>query len=105
METTHISNRIGTNWLSAIIFAIAICLAAWMLSSTWRKTHETKDVIKVTGLAEKNFVSDLIVWSGSFSRKMMSMQDAFAALKKDADAIGKYLASKGVNPKEVVFSS
>src|SRR6266700_1802528 len=105
MDTTHISNRIATNWLSAIIFAIAICVAAGMLSSTWRKTHETKDVIRVTGLAEKNFISDLIVWSGSFSRKMMSMQEAFSALKKDADAIQKYLTGKGVNPKEIVFSS
>jgi hypothetical protein len=105
METTHISNRIGSNWLSAIIFALAICIAAWMLSSTWRKTHETKDVIRVTGLAEKNFVSDLIVWSGSFSRRMMSMQEAFASLKKDADAIARYLAAKGVNAKEIVFSS
>ncbi|MFI5263065.1 MAG: SIMPL domain-containing protein, partial [Candidatus Kapaibacterium sp.] len=92
-------------WLSAIIFAVAICLAASMLSSAWRKTHYISETIKVTGLAEKNFVSDLIVWSGSFSRKMMSMQEAFAALKKDADAIQKYLIAKGVNSKEIVFSA
>ena len=92
-------------WINAVIFSLAIVLAAWMLSSTWRKTHYTAETIKVTGLAEKNFVSDLIVWSGSFSRKMMSMQDAFAALKKDADAIQKYLVGKGVNQKEIVFSA
>ena len=92
-------------WISAIIFSVAIVLAAWMLSSTWRKTHYTSETIKVTGLAEKDFTSDLIVWSGSFSRKMMSMQEAFAALKKDADAIQKYLVSKGVSPKEIVFSA
>jgi len=92
-------------WISAAIFSLAIVLAAWMLSSTWRKTHYTAETIKVTGLAEKNFVSDLIVWNGSFNRKMMSMQEAFAALKKDADAIQKYLVSKGVNPKEIVFNA
>ncbi len=104
-ESTSIYNRISHSWLSAIIFAIAICIAAWMLSSAWRKTHYMAETIKVTGLAEKNFVSDLIVWSGSFSRKMMSMQEAFAALKRDADAIQKYLISKGVSQKEIVFSS
>jgi hypothetical protein len=104
-ESTHVSTRTGSTWLSAIIFAIAICIVAWMLSSTWRKTHETKETIKVTGLAEKNFVSDLIVWSGFFSRKMKSMQEAFATLKKDADAIQEYLVSKGINPKEMVFSA
>ncbi len=92
-------------WLSAIIFAIAMCASAAMLSNAWRKTHYISETIKVTGLAEKDFVSDLIVWSGSFSRKMMSMQDAFAALKKDADAIQKYLIGKGVNAKEIVFSA
>jgi hypothetical protein len=104
-ESTHITNRISGNWLSAIIFAIAICVAASMLSTAWRKTHYISETIKVTGLAEKDFVSDLIVWSGSFSRKMMSMQEAFAALKKDAEAIQKYLIGKGVNPKEIVFSA
>jgi len=104
-ESTRIYNRLGNSWLSAIIFAIAICVAAWMLSSTWRKTHYTAETIKVTGLAEKDFVSDLIVWSGSFSRKMMSMQEAFSMLKRDADAIQKYLVGKGVNPKEIVFSA
>ncbi len=92
-------------WISAIIFSVAIVLAAWLLSSTWRKTHYTSETIKVTGLAEKDFVSDLIVWSGSFSRKMMSMQEAFAALKKDAETIQKYLVDKGVNPKDIVFSA
>ena len=62
-------------------------------------------LLKSPGLAEKNFVSDLIVWSGSFSRKMMSMQEAFAALKKDADAIQKYLIGKGVAQKDIVFSA
>ncbi|MEI8134430.1 MAG: SIMPL domain-containing protein [bacterium] len=105
METPTPKPFYSHSWLNAVIFALAICTASWMLSSTWRKTHETKETIKVTGLAEKNFVSDLIVWSGSFSRKMMSMQDAFAALKRDADAIEKYLITKGVSQKEIVLSA
>jgi hypothetical protein len=105
MESQQSKPIYAHRWLSSIIFAIAICAAAAMLSNAWRKTHYISETIKVTGLAEKNFVSDLIVWSGSFSRKMMSMQEAFSALKKDADAIQKYLIAKGVNAKEIVFSA
>lgn len=105
MDTKETHPIYSYRWLSAIIFAIAICVAASMLSTAWRKTHYISETIKVTGLAEKNFVSDLIVWSGTFSRKMMTMQEAFAVLKKDADAIQNYLVGKGVPQKDIVFSA
>lgn len=92
-------------WISALIFSIAIVAAAIILGGTWRKTHETKESIKVVGLAEKEFVSDLVVWSGSFTRRMMTVQESYAALKKDAESIKQYLVSKGVNPKEITFSA
>jgi len=92
-------------WISAVIFSIAIVAAAVILGGTWRKTHETKEVIKVVGLAEKEFVSDLVVWSGSYTRRAMTVQESYATLKKDAESIRQYLVSKGVDPKEITFSA
>jgi len=92
-------------WIGALIFSVAIVAAAVILGGTWRKTHETKEMIKVVGLAEKEFMSDLVVWSGSFTRRMMTVQESYAALKKDAETIKQYLVSKGVNAKEITFSA
>jgi hypothetical protein len=92
-------------WLNALIFSAAIVIAAMTLAGTWRKTHETKETIKVTGLAEKDFTSDLVIWSGSYTRHSMTVKEAYAQLKSDADNIKRYLESKGVNPKEITVSS
>lgn len=92
-------------WINAVIFSVAILLAALVLSGTWRKTHERRETIKVTGLAEKNFNSDLAIWSGSFSRHSMTVKEAYANLKSDADQIKQYLISKGVDPKQLTFTS
>ncbi|HYF03645.1 MAG TPA: SIMPL domain-containing protein [Patescibacteria group bacterium] len=91
------------NYIATGIIAISVIVAAALLSNAWKKTHRTHQTVSVTGLAEENFVSDLIVWNGSFSQKSMSLQDAYAALKRDAEAIRNYLLSNGVSEKEIVF--
>jgi hypothetical protein len=61
--------------------------------------------ILVTGSATKSFVSDLIVWRGSFSKKAATSKDAFARLRDDSAAVKDYLVRNGVNEHEIVFSS
>ncbi|MES2766028.1 MAG: SIMPL domain-containing protein [Bacteroidota bacterium] len=91
------------NYIATGIIAISVIVAAALLANAWQKTHRTPQTVSVTGLAEENFNSDLIVWNGSFSQKSMSLQDAYAALKRDAEAIRNYLLSNGVSEKEIVF--
>ena len=93
------------SFIGSAIIAVAMIITASILGSAWKKTHTTTEVIRVTGSAEKDFVSDLIVWNGWFSRRSMSMQEAYAALKKDADDIRRYLVSKGIADKQIVFSA
>ncbi len=59
----------------------------------------------MTGLAEMNFVSDQIVWTGNYSRKMMDLKAAYAQLKADEQAIRQYLMGKGVKDSEMIFSA
>jgi len=63
------------------------------------------ETISVTGSAEKDFVSDLIVWKGFYSRKSMDLKNAYAQLKEDENAIRVYLSGKGIQNNEMVFSS
>ncbi|MEO6682787.1 MAG: SIMPL domain-containing protein [Ginsengibacter sp.] len=63
------------------------------------------ETISVTGSAEKDFVSDLIVWKGSYSRKSMDLKSAYAQLKSDENTIRTYLSGKGIQNNEMVFSS
>jgi hypothetical protein len=56
-------------------------------------------------LGSIDFVSDLIVWGGSFTKKNMDLQTAYVELDKDRNTIRQHLVSKGILSDEIVFTS
>ncbi len=90
---------------SSIIIAIAVIISVIILSNTYKNRNRHNDTINVTGLGSKDFTSDLIVWSGSFSKKDMLLDKAYEALKQDREIIRNYLVGKGIAEDEIVFSS
>lgn len=90
---------------NSIIIALAVIISAYLFSDAFKKRNQSNDTISVTGLGKKDFVSDLIVWSGSFSRKSFTLKEAYAALDTDRENIKKYLTSKGIGADEIVFSA
>jgi len=93
------------NSINSIIIAITILITALIITNSFKHRHSEGNIINVTGLGKKDFISDLIVWKGSFTRKNMELKGAYTELNSDRDAIKSYLISKGVNEKEIVFSS
>ncbi len=93
------------NNINALLIAVAVVASAGLLARAWKKSHETRNSINVTGLSSHDFTSDLIVWSGSFQRKAMTTKDAFSNLKSDMLNIKAYLLSKNIPESEIVFSS
>lgn len=93
------------NSTSAIIIAVAIILAAIIGKSAYKYKFKENQTITVTGMAEKDFDSDLIVWSGSYGRSSTNLKSAYTALKEDEGTIRNYLTQKGLNAKEIIFSA
>lgn len=57
------------NNLNVIIIAVAVVISSYLFSNAFQNRNKSNDTISVTGSGKKDFVSDLIVWSGSFSKK------------------------------------
>jgi hypothetical protein len=93
------------NYLNAIIFALTILITALILTGAYKNRFNYNNIISVTGLGSKDFVSDLIVWSGSFTKKNMDLQTAYVELNKDRNTIRQHLLSKGILSGEIVFTS
>ncbi len=93
------------NTFRYLFLPLSILLASWIFSYTWKRTHKQGETITVTGLSSRDFTSDLIVWSGSFSRKGNDLKDAYKQLIQDQTLIKSYLEEKGINTKEMLFSS
>jgi hypothetical protein len=91
--------------ISAAIIGIAFIIGLFIVGKAYKYRSTSKETITVTGSAEKDFVSDLIVWKGTYSRKSMDLKSAYAQLKDDENVVRKYLSGKGVQPDQMVFSS
>ncbi len=93
------------NYISAAIIALTAIICFWILGNAYKYKFKTAETISVTGLAEKDFVSDQIVWTGNYSRKTIDLKDAYTLLKEDEGKIRTYLNGKGVTNAEMVFSA
>ncbi|MDR0876407.1 MAG: SIMPL domain-containing protein [Treponema sp.] len=94
------------NHLNTIIVCISVilCVSIFSVSIITLKTAQN-DYIIVTGSATKSFVSDLIVWRGSFAKKAMTSKEAYEKLRTDTAAVKDYLIRNGVTERDIVFSS
>ncbi len=93
------------NYVSPIAIAIAIIAGVLLLANAYKYKYKATETITVTGLAEKDFISDQIVWTGNYSRKTMDLKSAYSQLKEDESKIRNYLKGKGVTDAEMVFSA
>jgi hypothetical protein len=87
------------------IIAVGILLSAFIIAGAYTYKYKDKTRVMVTGKAEKDFVSDLIVWRGDYSRVSMDLKESYSSLKNDELAIRSYLSKKGIKSSEVVFSA
>jgi uncharacterized protein len=90
---------------NVIIVAVTIFVCAIIFSYTMKSRIKNTSSISVWGLGTKDFISDLVVWNGSFSCKNMDQKLAYEQLTADKEKVASFLASMGINPKEIIYSA
>lgn len=93
------------NYIPVAIMSLSILIGLSILANAYKYKFKTTETISVTGLAERDFSSDQIVWSGYYDRKNIDLKLAYAALKNDEKTLKEYLMSKGIKENEMVFSA
>jgi hypothetical protein len=93
------------NYISAIIFAIAIIASSIFLGKAYKDRNKVEGKIRVTGLGKTDFTSDLIVWEGQFKAQNRDLKQAYLTLERNRKAIHNYLIKKGIDPKQIVYSA
>jgi hypothetical protein len=91
--------------LISIIVSLGIVISAWFIANAYKYKFKSTQTIEVTGLAKKDFESDLVRWSASFQKKDMDLKFASEQLNKDRELIRRFLISKGIDAKEIVFEA
>ncbi len=90
---------------SVSIIAVSIIISVSILSSAFINRNKQEQTIAVTGLSERSFESDLIVWRSSISVKNTSLTEAYAKIKIQNQKILEFLLAKGINAKEITSSA
>lgn len=93
------------NNIPALIFSLAIVIAAYLIGNAYMNRNKVDGSISVTGLGNENFTSDLIVWGGSYQQESFNLTEAYKALENDKLVITEYLKAKGINDNELVFNA
>lgn len=93
------------SYAGVTIASMAAILCIWIAANAWTYKFKNSETIAVTGLAERDFISDQISWSATYSRKSLDLKSAYALLKADENSIRNYLHSKGIADGELVFNS
>ena len=79
---------------STLIIGISIIITAFILGSAFKNRNENLDTISVIGLGTKDFVSDEILWSGSFTTKSFDIKEAYNKMISDQKIVSDFFLSK-----------
>ena len=93
------------NTKNLIIISSTLIIISLILGNSFKKAFEHLNTIKITGSAKKDFISDIIIWDGSFSTKNMVLENAYKKLDLDKNFIIEYLRKNNVPTEDAVFSS
>ncbi|MBR4786788.1 MAG: SIMPL domain-containing protein [Bacteroidales bacterium] len=89
----------------ALIIGAFFFLAAIAIGVAFYKTKKPVKTVSVTGLAEKDFTSDLIVWRVRYDAQDMDMKSAYNTLKNQAADVKAFLKEKGISEDEMDFGN
>lgn len=90
---------------TAVILALGLIISSSIVTLGLVKIKNAGNTITVTGSAKKKIVSDLAVWTGSFSVRSKDLKSGYQQLKANEAIVKKYLLEKGIPEKDIEFSS
>ena len=75
----------------ALIVGVAAVAACWQIARGLQNFRRGENKIQVTGMAEKQITSDLIVWNITVSGKAFNKSEAYAEFDRSNRQVRKYL--------------
>jgi hypothetical protein len=90
---------------STLVIGISVIISALVLGTAFKNRNENLDTISVIGLGTKDFVSDEILWSGSFTTKSFDIKEAYNKMISDQKIVSNFFLSKGFKREEFTFGA
>ncbi len=95
----------STSIIVSIIAALGLIVMACIVGNAYKYKYKVNNSINVTGNAKKDFESDIVKWSATYSRKSMDLSAASEQLKQDRELVKNFLLQKGIKENEILFNA
>lgn len=89
----------------SLIIGLAIVITAFILGRAFKSRNANLDTISVIGLGTKDFVSDEILWTGSFAANSFDIKTAYGKITADQKIVSAFFISKGFSASEFSFGA
>jgi hypothetical protein len=93
------------NSFSTLLLAVAIVLTALILGNSFKNRNQNLDSISVTGLGTTDFISDEILWSGTFTVTSLDLKSAYNQITADKKTVTDFFITKGFKADEFAFDA
>lgn len=90
---------------SAIVIGIAIIITAFVLGKSFQNRNRNLDSISVIGLGSKDFISDEILWSASYTVNSADIKEAYKKIMEDQKTVSTFFINKGFQTNEFRFEA
>jgi hypothetical protein len=90
--------------IKTLIIGLSVIITGMLLGKAFQNRNSSLDTISVAGLGSKDFTSNEMLFSGSYTAKAMAAKDAYAIITADKEKVKNFFLSKGFKPGEIVFS-
>ncbi|NGF58326.1 SIMPL domain-containing protein [Parapedobacter sp. SGR-10] len=95
----------STSIIVSIIAALGLIVMACIVGNAYKYKYKVNNTINVTGNAKKDFESDIVKWTATYSRKSMDLSAASEQLKQDRELVKNFLLQKGIPENEIQFNA
>lgn len=100
-SSTHVRYKF---FFQALILVFLVASGVYLLDIIKYQFKKGEKIV-VTGLGSQDFISDLIIWQGSFSQTNTNIKVAYENLNRDREQIKAYLIKQGVLENDIVFEA
>ncbi|MFT7250725.1 MAG: hypothetical protein ACI9FW_000439 [Flavobacterium sp.] len=90
---------------ATIILGVTILITALILGNAFKNRNENLDSISVVGLGTKDFVSNEILWTASFSVKNYDIKEAYNKMKSNQKMVSDFFIEKGFKASHFSFGT
>lgn len=87
------------------IISLSIMICVFLVAAAMKEVNNSTNVIEVTGIAQRNVESDMIIWNASINLKSADLISAYAQMKSSSNEIINFFESKGVAKADITFSA